>query len=53
MMEFAIRGIGAENQVPIPLNFKGHKLKKDFRIDILIGREIIRDQICRKYGPRF
>ena len=41
LKEFSIRGIQAENQVPIPLLYKGHKLTKDFRIDVLVEKEII------------
>lgn len=41
MKEFQLRGILVENQFPIPLNFKGFDLSKDFRIDILVEKEII------------
>ena len=41
MKEFQLRGILVENKFPIPLNFKGFDLSKDFRIDILVGKEII------------
>ena len=39
--ELQLRGINAENQVPIPLFYKGEKLNKDFRIDILVEKEIV------------
>jgi GxxExxY protein len=41
MKEFELRGIFAENQVGVPLIYKGYDLNKDYRIDILIEREII------------
>lgn len=39
--ELQLRGINVENQVPIPLYYKGELLHKDFRIDILVDNEII------------
>ena len=41
MKELEIRGILAENQVRVPLVYKGFDLKKDYRIDILVEQEII------------
>lgn len=41
MKEFELRNVKAENQVPIPLLYKGFELSKEFRIDILVEREII------------
>lgn len=41
MKEFEIRKIKAENQIPIPLIYKGFELSKDFKIDILVEEEII------------
>ena len=41
MKEFEIRGILAENQVRVPLIYKGLDLNKDYRIDILVEKEII------------
>ncbi len=41
MKEFETRNIKAENQVSIPLFYKGYELNKDFRIDILVEDEII------------
>lgn len=31
----------ARNQVSVPLNYRGHELLKDFRIDILVEEAII------------
>jgi len=39
--EFEIRGIPALNQVPIPLQYKGFDLSKEFRIDVLVDDCII------------
>lgn len=41
MKEFELRGIFAENQVPVQLVYKGYHLNKDYRIDVLIEKEII------------
>ena len=41
LKEFENNGITAESQVSIPRVYKGLKLSKDFRIDILVQREII------------
>jgi len=41
MKELELRKIKAENQVEIPLVYKGYKLNKDFRSDILVEKEII------------
>ena len=41
MEEFRLRNIFAENQVELPLIYKGKELEKEFRIDILVEREII------------
>lgn len=41
MREFQLRGIMAESQVAVPIFYKGHPLGKEFRIDILVEREII------------
>lgn len=41
MKEFELRGIKAKNQVPIPINYKGFELSKEFKIDILVENEII------------
>ncbi len=41
MKELELRGLHAENQVSIPLFYKGFKLSKDYIIDILIENEII------------
>ena len=41
LKELRLRGIHAENQVPIPLFYKGEQLNKDFRVDILVENEIV------------
>jgi GxxExxY protein len=41
LKELQLRGIKAENQVLIPLFYKGEQLNKDFRIDILVEKEIV------------
>lgn len=41
LKELQLRGINAENQVLVPLFYKGEQLNKDFRIDILVEKEIV------------
>ncbi|HKJ42018.1 MAG TPA: GxxExxY protein [Sunxiuqinia sp.] len=41
LKELHLRSIQAENQVPVPLFYKQENLNKDFRIDILVEKEII------------
>ena len=41
MKEFEIRNIFAESQVLIPLKYKGFELSKEFRVDILVEKEIV------------
>ncbi|SHI37285.1 GxxExxY protein [Tangfeifania diversioriginum] len=41
LKELQLRGIYAENQVPVPLFYKGKQLNKDFRMDILVEKEIV------------
>ena len=41
MHELKIRGIKAKNQVSLPLQYKGLKLEKGFRIDILVEDLIV------------
>ena len=41
LKELQLRGIFAENQVTVPLIYKGYELNKDYRIDILVEKEII------------
>ncbi|NOY49447.1 MAG: GxxExxY protein [Chlorobi bacterium] len=41
LRELQLRGIFIEHQVPIPLFYKGEDLNKDFRIDLLVAKEII------------
>lgn len=39
--ELELRGVFVQNQVVVPLIYKGFNLNKDYRIDILVEREII------------
>ena len=39
--ELELYGLKIESQVSIPLMYKGYELSKDFRIDILVEKEII------------
>ena len=39
--ELRIRGLQTEQEVYLPLYYRGNKLNKDFRIDILLEKEII------------
>ncbi len=39
--EFKIRNINYNNQVVVPLLYKNKKLKKEFKLDILVEDEII------------
>ena len=39
--ELLIRQISTQKQVYLPLRYKGEELNKDFRIDILVCKEII------------
>jgi len=39
--ELQLRNIHVENQIPVPLYYKGENLNKDFRIDILVEKEIV------------
>lgn len=41
LKELELRGIYVENQVSVPLVYKGYDLSKDYRIDILVEKEII------------
>ena len=41
LKELQLRNISAESQVGIPLQFKGFDLSKEFRIDILVEKELI------------
>lgn len=41
MKELDLRGVKAQNQVLIPLYYKGNELSKEFKIDILVEKEII------------
>lgn len=39
--ELRNRGLCVENQISLPLYYKGRKLDKEFRIDLLVENEII------------
>ncbi len=41
MKELELRSIHFQNQVCVPLFYKGYTLNKDFKIDILVEKEII------------
>ena len=41
MKEFEFREIRVQNQVQIPLLYKGHRLQNDFRVDLLVEDEVI------------
>ena len=41
LRELQLRNISAESQVSIPLQFKGFDLSKEYKIDILVEKEII------------
>jgi GxxExxY protein len=41
LKELQLRGIRAENQVFVPLFYRGEQLNKEFRIDILVEKEIV------------
>jgi GxxExxY protein len=41
LKELQLRNVFAESQVIVPLFYKGENLNKDFRIDILVEKEII------------
>jgi len=39
--ELQLRGIKSEHQRILPLFYKGHEISKDFRIDLLVEKEIV------------
>lgn len=41
MKEFSLRGIHAQNQVPIDINYKGESIADGFRLDILVEDELV------------
>ena len=41
LKELQLRNISAKSQVGIPLQFKGFDLSKEFKIDILVEKELI------------
>jgi len=40
-LEFEIRGIAARPKHPLPLNYKGHRLKKNYEIDLLVEDQVV------------
>ena len=41
MKEFTLHGIRARNQVVLPIIYKGKKLDKEFKVDVLVEEEIV------------
>lgn len=41
LKELELRKVKVEHQVPIPLIYKGFELSKEFRVDILVEKEIV------------
>jgi GxxExxY protein len=41
LKELEIRNIEVKSQIPIPIIYKGFKIDKDYKIDILVDNEII------------
>ena len=41
MKEFTLHGIPARNQVVLPIIYKGKKLDKEFKVDVLVEEEIV------------
>jgi len=41
VQELSLRDINAEQEVLLPLHYRGSKLNKDFRVDLLVENEII------------
>jgi len=41
MKKFELKSVYFQNQVCVPLFYKGYALNKDFKIDILVEKEII------------
>ncbi len=41
LKEFEIQNIPVTSQVQVPIIYKGEKLDKDYRIDLLVGDEIL------------
>ncbi len=41
MRELQLRKINVQNQVTIPLFYKGFELSKEFKIDVLVEKEIV------------
>jgi GxxExxY protein len=41
LKEFEIQNIPVKSQVLVPILYKGEKLDKDYRIDLLVGEEVL------------
>jgi GxxExxY protein len=41
VFELQQRGLKVARQVEVPINYKGHKLKDDFKLDVLVEDQII------------
>lgn len=39
--EFSLRNIPHERQRPLPVEFKGDRIKADFRLDLLVADEVV------------
>ena len=39
--ELEQRGLQVARQVEVPINYKGHKLKNDFKLDVLVEDQIV------------
>jgi len=50
--EFALRGIPYERQKALPIEYKGRKLDCGYRLDVVVGNEIILElKACEKIEP--
>ena len=39
--ELALRGIGLERQLPLPVEYKGVRLDRSYRIDLLVEQSVV------------
>lgn len=39
--ELAWNGIACERQVPLPLEYRGHRLERGFQMDLVVERELV------------
>lgn len=52
VFELVERGLAVESQVHLPLVYKGHQLKKDFIIDLIVENEIVIElKACEEVVP--